>query len=252
MKGRPTVMLIVEIIWLALLGLTPLTARGADDGYRVFRPDGPGPHPAVVFLSGCSGFRSSFAPSTYEQPAEKLRSLGFVVVWADYLGRRNLVKCSSGGVTQNEAGKDAVAAATWLKSQPGVDPRRIAAMGWSWGGGSLLAALADNSIRNLIFERIILYFPYCMAAGPMVHSIPVLVLRGGSDTVAPPYLCQAALKSKPGNQSVKIIVYPDAQHAFDSAELPPKLQYAYGTIGYNPKAAAAAWAEVLRFLGVHK
>lgn len=250
MKNLRVASLVTAIIWSTVIVLAPSITRGADDGYKVFRPDGPGPHPAVVFLSGCSGFKPKFAPAAYEHPAEKLRSLGFLVVWVDYLGRRNLPNCSTGGVSQDQAGEDAVAAALWAKSQPGVDPQRIAAMGWSWGGGSVLAALADRSVKNLTFSRAILYYPYCMGSEPLKHHIPVLVLRGGSDTVAPPYLCQTALQSKPGSTSVKIIVYANALHDFDISELPPKLEYAYGTLGYDPKAAAAAWTEVLRFLGV--
>ena len=249
MKNRPTALLIAEFILLAVIGGTPLTARGADDGYRVFRPDGPGPHPAVVFLAGCSGFKPKLTPAAYERKAEKLRSLGFLVVWADYLGRRNLPNCSSGGISQDQAGEDAVAAALWVKSQPGVDPQRIAAMGWSWGGGSILAALSNRRVKDLVLSRAILYYPYCMRSETFEHRIPVLVLRGGSDTVAPPHLCRTALESKPGNQSVKIIVYANARHGFDLSELPPKIEYAYGTLGYDPKADAAAWTEVLRFLG---
>ena len=250
MKNRRTALLITGIIWFTAIVVAPSITRGGDDSYRVFRPDGSGPHPAVIFLSGCSGFKPKFAPAAYEHPAEKLRSLGFLVVWVDYLGRRNLPNCGIGGVSQDQAGEDAVAAALWVKSQPGVDAQRITAMGWSWGAGSVLAALADRSVKDLIFTRVILHYPYCMGSQPFERHIPVLVLRGGLDTVAPPYLCQTALESKPGSQSVKIIVYPNARHSFDFSELPPKLEYAFGTLGYDPKAAAAAWTEVLRFLGV--
>ena len=89
-----------------------------------------------------------------------------------------------------------------------------------------------------------------MRSEPLERHIPVLVLRGRSDTVAPPYLCHTALEGKPGNQRVEIITYANARHGFDLSELPPKVEYAYGTLGYDPMAAAAAWTEVQRFLGV--
>ena len=239
-------------ISVALVGAIPVVAHGAENDYKIFRPDSQGPHPAVVFLPGCSGFKPAFAPGAYERPAEQLRSMGFVVAWADYLARRKLTNCAGGGVTQDEAGRDAVEAASWLKSQPDVDPKRITAIGWSWGGGSVLAALADRGIKDPGFSRAILYFPYCQAAAPSVHRIPVLVLRGGSDTVAPPQLCEPALRGESRKTGVKIIVYPGAFHAFDASELPPKVDYQFGTVGYDPKAAAAAWKEVLRFLAVGK
>jgi dienelactone hydrolase len=242
------------IICLILLSLAPAVAQdAANGGYRVFRPDGPGPHPAVLFLSGCDGFKPAYAPASYERPAEELRALGFVVVWVDYLGRRNLPDCTS-GVTEDEAGRDAVAAASWLNSQRDVDPKRITAMGWSYGGGSVLAALADDGIRDLVFKQAILYYPYCAAVGPRYHRIPVLVLRGGLDPV--PQSCElalkVALKGGSGKGSVKVIVYPGAIHGFDFSVLPPKIHVPHGTMGYDPKAAAAAWKEVLRFLGVGK
>src|SRR5512143_4092885 len=67
---------------------TPVVAQPAEGRYRIFQPDGPAPHPAVVFLPGCSGFgpENSRSRKGYEHHAEQLRRLGFVVVWADYLG----------------------------------------------------------------------------------------------------------------------------------------------------------------------
>jgi len=250
MRVTHFVMRITWIVGSTLFSVTPGVAQGAGDEYRVSRPDSPGPHPAVVLVPGCSGFKPAFAPAAYERPAEQLRAQGFVVVWADYLGRRNLTNCAGGGVTQEEAGRDAVAAASWVKSQPDVDPKRITAIGWSWGGGSLLAALGDRGVNDLVLARAILYFPYCQATGPRYHQIPVLVLRGGSDTVASPQLCEPVLRGASGEAGVKIVVYPGAFHAFDASELPPKVEYQFGTVGYDPKAAAAAWREVLRFLEV--
>jgi dienelactone hydrolase len=90
-------------ISLVLLTSTAVAAQVTDGGYRIFRPDGPGPHPAVVFVSGCSGFTPAFAPKGYELWAERLRGLGFVAVWADYLGRRNLKSCVDPTLTQHDA-----------------------------------------------------------------------------------------------------------------------------------------------------
>ncbi len=220
----------------------------SDGGYRIFRPDGLGPHPAVVFVSGCGGFTPDIAPNAYTHPAEQLRKIGFVVVWADYLGRRSLKNCWF-GVTKDEAGRDAVAAASWLRSQPYVDAKRITAMGWSFGGGGVLAALGSHSADQLIFTRAILYYPSCGDVGSYSNRIPMLVLRGGSDDVVVHQLCESTLGTLSGEANVKIIEYPGARHCFDFSELPSQLeQCPRGTFGYHPQAAAAAWEEVLRFL----
>jgi dienelactone hydrolase len=238
----------VILISLVILTSNTVVAQVADGGYRIFRPDGPGPHPAVVFVSGCSGFKPMFAPKAYERLAEQWRGLGFVVVWADYLGRRNLKSCAFEPITQNQAGQDAVEAASWLRSQPYIDAKRITALGWSYGGGSVFAALGSHSADQLIFTRAIVYYPHCEGVKPWSNPIPVLVLRAGSDNVAPHHYCKSALETGSGTANVKIIDYPEAQHCFDFSELPPKMDYAFGTIGYHPQATAAAWEEVKQFL----
>jgi len=235
----------------ALVGsLLPVMAQTEDGGYRIFRPDGPGPHPAVVFVSGCGGLKPEIAPNAYEHPAEELRKLGFVVVWADYLVRRDLKNCWF-GVTKDEAGRDAVKAALWLRSQPYVDAKRIAAMGWSFGGGAILAAMGRHSADQLTFSKVIVYYPSCGGVEPYSNRIPVLVLRGSSDNIVNHRLCDYTFATDSGAANVKIIEYPGAEHLFDFSELPPQIEAPQGEggrFGYLPHAAAAAWKEVLQFL----
>jgi dienelactone hydrolase len=239
-------------ISLVLLTSTTIVAQVTDGGYRIFRPDGPGPHPAVVFVGGVSGLTPAFAPKAYERFAEQLRELGFAVVWADFLGRRNLKNNNNGQVSPAEAGRDAVEAASWLRSQSYVDTKRITVMGWSFGGGAVLTALGMYSADQLIFSRAIVYYPFCTGVPPWSNRIPTLVLRAGSDNVALPQWCASALGTGSGTANVKIIDYPGAQHMFGVSEVPPKMETEYGTIGYNPQAAAAAWEEVKQFLQSEK
>ncbi len=241
-------------VWLSvgisfvLLTWTPVAAQVVDGSYRIFRPDGPGRIQPSYLFPAAADLRPLFALKAYERPAEQLRGMGFVVVWADYLGRRNLKSCSGGGITPDEAGRDAVTAASWLRSQSYVDAKRITAIGWSYGGNAVLAALSSHSVDQLIFTGAILYYPACAGVGQLSNPIPVLVLRGVSDNVAPHSLCESALRTGSGKANVKIIDYPGAYHIFDWPELPPKMEYPFGTVGYHPQAAAAAWEEVKKFL----
>ena len=216
--------------------------------YRAFRPDGAGPHPAVVFASGCSGFAPSVAPKAYERAAEQLRGQGYLVLFADYLGRRGLTSCASGRISLSDAGKDVVAAATWLKSQSFVDPARISALGWSYGGGAILTALAEHEQDQLSFSRAVVYYPVCRGIRPWRNATPVLMLLAGADDVAPGDACEEVVRSSATPNAVKIVLYSGAQHAFDVSELPAKMTYRFGTIGYDPRAAVAAQEELQKFL----
>jgi dienelactone hydrolase len=222
------------------------TARTQNDDCRIFRPPGPGPHPAIVFASGCSGFAPPPAPKAYERTAEQFRAQGYVVVFADYLGRRGLDTCVSGRINRSDAGKDIVAAASWLKSQSFVDRARISAIGWAFGGGAILAALADHSRDQLGFSRAVVYYPTCWALRRWNNPTPVLMLLAGADDGGE--ACEELAQNSSPRNTVKIVLYSGAYQGFDVSELPAKLTYRFGTLGYDARAAAAAHQEIERFL----
>ena len=225
-----------------------VVAWAQSSDYRTFQPHGAGPHPAIVFASGCSGFAPSVAPKAYERAAEHFRGLGYVVVFADYLGRRGLKSCVSGRISPSDAGKDIVAAAAWLKAQAFVDHRRISALGWSYGGRAVLTALAEHTEDALNFSRAIVYYPACQYLQPWRSVTPVLMLLAGADDVAPGDACEELAKRSVTPHAVRIVIYSGAHHAFDVSDLPPKMTYQGGTIGYHPRAATAAQQEIERFL----
>ncbi|MBW1816050.1 MAG: dienelactone hydrolase family protein, partial [Deltaproteobacteria bacterium] len=77
--------------------------------------------------------------------------------------------------------------------------------------------------------------------------VPLLVLFGGEDDVAPPAKCKELFVGEV-SKHIKVEEYPDAHHAFDSYTLPPKTTYRFGTLGYNKQAAEKAWSAVMKFL----
>lgn len=233
-------------ISLVLLISTTVVAQVTEGGYKIFRPDGPGPYPAVVFISGCSGFTPGFAPKHYKRVAEQFRVKGYVVVFADYLDRRGKASCME--ITTVDAAEDLVAAAAWLKSQQSIDPARITAIGWSFGGGAVLIAVNKYRIEQLAFSRAIAYYPTCGGLWQWKPKVPVLMLLASEDRVAPNSMCQDAAKESTIPGAVKMVIYPGTQHCFDMSELPPEMYYEFGRIGYHQQAAESAWVEVERFL----
>ena len=238
----------MALVTLALSG-SPSSGQPADGGYRVFRPGGAGPHPAVALVSGCSGFSPAGSRHFYGRVADTLRGQGYVVVFVDYVGRRGLPNCSRPpAVSEGDAAKDLVAAVSWLRSDPSVDTARISALGWSYGGGAVLVALAAYTEAQLGIARAAVYYPICRAVRPWRVATPVLMLLGGDDPIAPSEGCRAAAQGSARPDAVKIVTYHGALHAFDVSEIPAESRGPAGYMGYNAQAAAAAWEQVERFL----
>jgi len=247
MKTRHIALGIVAGIVLPLFFPSSSFLQTSDARYPIFRPDAPGPHPAVVFVSGCDGFAPRVAPGVYERRAEQFRAQGYVVTFADYLGRRGLKSCA-GAVTHEDAAADLVSAAAWLRSQAAVDRTRIAAIGWSYGGRAVLVALAKHREEDMAFSRAVVYYPDCRALQPWKTALPVLMLLAGDDDMTPAEPRREAAKKLAPPTVLKIVVYPGAQHGFDVPGLPAKMKVGFGTIGYHPQAAADAREQVQRFL----
>ena len=78
------------------------TVQAADDAkhrellskhYRLVKPDGAGPFPAIMMVPGCSGFDAKFAKAHYDHVQSRLVELGFVTLRVNYLAARNAATC---------------------------------------------------------------------------------------------------------------------------------------------------------------
>ena len=221
--------------------------------YNTYRPDGSGPFPAVMMVSGCSGFRPSIAPTGYTRRAEALKAQGFLVIFVDYLARRRLGRCFENGryiVDTDDVAEDILASGAHLRSLSYVNVDQITAMGWSYGGGGVLAALGRIRPADAApFQRAVAFYPVCRDIRPWKAPVPVLMLLGALDDVAPADACQSLVKKVPAGTPVDVHIYPEARHAFDTPELPPVMKDAINrTLGYNEAAATAAWDETYKFL----
>ena len=209
----------------------------------MLEPSGAAPAAAVLLVSGCSGFVAMNGLNVYRKRADELYRLGYAVLAVDYLGKRGAQSCA-GTVTHEEVAAEIVAAARSLRSRPKIDPKRIYVIGWSFGGGGVLAALRSMPGNDPDFARAATYYPSCRGAVAWQANVKVLALLGGEDTVAPPSLCATAFRAVPADR-LRAITYPGALHGFDVASLPARTTYQFGTIGYLASADAAAWQEIL-------
>jgi dienelactone hydrolase len=216
--------------WLFALSVSAglLSQAAADDAtFRALSPTGNGPYPAVLLVPGCSGFVANSGINVYEQHAAELQSVGFLVVYVDYIGKRMQSNCAHVG--QAEVAADIRDAVQWAAAQRDIDPSRISVIGWSYGGGGVLAALSAASAGPPI-AKAVLYYPVCRGASPWPATVSGLMF---------------VARDVP-DEKLKVITYQDARHGFDMRGLPETQPR--GAPAYNPAAAAKSWAAVLAFL----
>lgn len=186
------------------------------------RPEGKGPFPAVVVLHGCGGFHEDMLAW-----ADRLRRWGYAALAVDSFGPRDLERQCAGFGDQPA---DAFRALAYLKTLPYVSTDRVAVLGFSMGGNSVLAALEQGSISGLYpnkFRAGVALYPKC-SSSTGVMTTPTLVLIGALDDWNPASECESMVAGRsevgisrsPGDRSlVQLIVYPEAHHGFDLAGL---------------------------------
>ena len=253
MKSRPIAQMLVIVLLIAFVSFA--FAQTADNSehqerlskhYRLEKPKGAGPFPAVMMVPGCSGFE--FGKEHYNSVQKRLVELGFVTLRVDYLASRNVSSCAN-AVSAEEVAADIGIAAGYLKEQTFVKKDSLNVLGWSYGAAGALQALGRTYNREPVkVDAVVAYYPYCDAVQQRWDSeAPVLVLVGMLDNVAPERNCTSLFSGLP-DERLTIRTYEDAHHGFDDFKLPAETQYRFGTLGYNKAAAESAWMEVTNFL----
>ncbi len=250
--------------------------------FKLVRPEGSGPFPAVVMLHDCSGLgrRSSGSPVRW---ARKLAAQGYAVLLPDSFAPRGF---PDGVCTNSQAqaaspyvrADDARAALDYLRTLPDIDSAHVGLMGGSDGGSTTLAAMVDKGDdRGTGFAAAIALYPDCGVSygqwratrhkgpgGSMVTfdgvykpAAPLLILIGETDDWTPAPYCQSlAGAADRAGYPVSIKVYPGARHSFDGnlgMNYDPERSNANSpgergaTTGGDPNAWADAEREVTAF-----
>lgn len=232
----------------------PDPADTAIVGY-LFRPNGPGPFPAVVLLHGCDGLswrgpqQSAWLFMT--DYARRFVHLGYVALIVDSFKPRGVSEACGRPLTVSPERRawDALSAARFLVGLGVVDATRIVLEGHSHGAVAVLVAMErDRWQAPERFAAGIAWYPGCTwnKAG---LTAPVLILIGGADDWTRAAECRSFVKrlAASGEEDfVDLRVYPGATHAFD---VPGATRYVVGhRIEYDRAAAVDAWTQVEAFL----
>lgn len=141
-----------------------------------------------------------------------------------------------------------MAAMDFLKQQPSVDPSRIAAIGYCFGGGVVL-----NMARQGVDLRGVASFHGGLTAmkpaQPGSIKAKILVLHGGADKFITPEQIEAFKQEmKSAGADFRFISYPGALHSFtnpEATELGKKFNL---PIAYNADADRKSWGELKGYL----
>ena len=193
---------------------------------QLFRPTGSSAAPAIAIFHGCGGPGQNTA-----RMAGLLASWGYVALVVDSFSTRGLSDvCGRNWPTQADAearAHDIDAALAWLGKQGFVDSKRLAFMGYSYGGGvAMLRALSVQPAGAAPIARAaILVYPDCALADPLGPKLgvrqPTLFAMGALDDWTPVPQCQAVIgRVVQGRELIETRIYEGAHHSFDALGLP--------------------------------
>jgi len=213
---------------------------------RLYIPEGVGRRPGVLVLHGTDGPQPAI-----EAFARNLAVEGFVTLTPDLFSLHEFG--SEGRVDHPLVLGDLAGALAFLKQLPEVDPARIGAIGFSFGGRlAVLAAVVHPEIRAAVDYYGVASFQAltsrreiggrALASTPLTERLSllraaVLIHHGEADQTVPVEqgrLLQAALR-RAGKRS-QLYIYPGADHVFN---FPGSRNYA--------EAARLSWGRTLAF-----
>lgn len=137
------------------------------------------------------------------------------------------------------------AALEQLKQDPHVDPKRIAAIGYCFGGGVVLEmarAGADLAAVATFHGALATETP----AQPGKVKAKILVLTGGADPFVPPDQVAAfEAEMRAAGAQVQVVSYPGAKHGFTNPEAGT---HGMSQLAYDAEADRQSWAALVKFL----
>lgn len=226
------------------------------------------PVPVVVYVGGCSGWDKTGAAYMQEHIAA-IESIGYHVVHLDWAGSRGIYdtcsfKANDPRYTKHvDIAKDMAIAFEYLSKYPKIDPERIGALGFSAGGGGVLAyslstwpetqARADKPGYKVLFA----IYGFCdwqySQRGEWTRN--TMAVFGELDDEVRPHFCKVP-QPRPGIEAV-VHLFPGVHHGYMLSVHWPATQswrdYAkkYVTLQYDPKAQQQTWIMAKQWFDKH-
>lgn len=146
-----------------------------------------------------------------------------------------------------------LAAMDFLKKQPTVDPNKIAAIGYCFGGGVVL----NMALQGVDLQGVASFHGGLSAVKPAQAGkvkAKILVLNGADDKfITAEQIAAFKAEAKKAGADFKFINYPGALHSFTNPYADDVAKKFNMTVGYNAKADKESWEELKGFLaGVFK
>jgi dienelactone hydrolase len=144
----------------------------------------------VALWLGCVGLYATLGPrkgllaARHQAMADMLNAWGYHAVFPDSFTPRGLpsicaIPTGQRSVSMRERRRDVLATHAWVRGQAWADPAKVALLGWSNGGSSVLAATdagqGEVQAAGATFATSIAFYPGCEAAlkaatAPTPHS----------------------------------------------------------------------------------
>ena len=220
-------------------------------GYLAYDQNGKDPRPGVLVVPEWWGL-NDYARTR----ARMLAEMGYAAFAVDMYGGGKVAagpedaqKLSSEVMKNFDAGAARFnAAMTVMKRHPAVDPSRIAAIGYCFGGGVVL-----NMARRGADLKGVASFHGSLTpvkpAQPGAIKAKILVLTGASDKFVPPQQVEQFMEEMTGARAdFRVISYPDAMHSFTNPEADGLAKTFHMPIGYNADADKKSWEALTGFL----
>jgi dienelactone hydrolase len=227
----------------------------------LYRPEGEGPFPAVIYNHGSrSGRERQSAP--FEHIGRLLTTAGYVALvserrgygrsdgatWPEDVGRKQ------GRVVArlDEQTDDVLAAVDYLRTQAFVDPKRLGVMGWSFGGIVTMFAVSRSNVFAVAVDQAggaltwngNLDVRAALTAAAQKSTTPMLLQVAENDRTTDSITTVAKILEKRGVPH-RMVIYPP----FTAGASPSFGTGAPGHMVFAERGTSVWLADVLEFLG---